>query len=930
MLESFAAWILNTYIGDYFGNVNTHQLRMSLKNGEIELEHLPLKRDLIRYLGLPLEANDGFIGKISIKFPSWSSFTSEPLVISIEDLFLIVKPITNFSYNEEEENRSQQEFKISQLDMMEQRWKALHDDDLAEPHSYYSSSYSSWLNYGSSLINNVLMNIHLKISSIHVRYEDNSTIPGCPFATGIVIRSLTLCSTDENWQPKFVTTQNHKGESNVNENFLFKLIDLESFACYMDTETLLFGEYDLDTMVDHMRQTLDRNINHKNIPTEHDYMIAPVNGKCFMKRNCTEMSLKSCKQPRTVIDVQLERVPIMMTAIQYKHLFDWSLAFQTQKTLWRYQYRQRRQRFNWHFILQRVRDIIGYHRAYICYLIYPESFSRDLRCLKERVENEFTLDELCSIREIVFWRANQILKRQMNPSDLNNGGNNKLNITEQQQSGGGYWFLPYNVLSNLYYNYASTTAATTTTDQESPTEDIKSEQQDEEEEMDFHSSKRRHLSQSSLNLSTTTITDDIFLTHDITTVIIADDDDDQHSNLKMQKIATATLTGCGWQFRFSTNMLSIDGLYELSLCRKCFTDVLEAYFSRSFKERVRAATTEVLRGIVPETTTTTADDSTAEQSNDIQSTILSSSSSQLLRPTSSTSKLSLFKMQTKSHGRQKTKFKSKTKSMANPFLDNFKLNIFIRSPIIICPISPSSYEVVVFHLGHMLLNNHNHSTDIIRTIGRQEMIVCKPSSQQQRQRKFGITVNQSPLPIQNHSTNSSSSTTTTTSTSNNSYNAEIRDLSIYSLDCVKNIEKFAQRKHYPSDRLNRSQPELYIPVEKFYYCDIIDPLVLPKKFSIRQHFYPDQLSSSSFIGGESVRHHKNSKNITTAKPEMVLSIEISTIDVRFSYTDLLVFWHILNTLTSIEQQPQPVSSSIHPPSALDQNKTVLNNITKTK
>lgn len=33
MLESFAAWILNTYIGDYFGNVNTDQLRMSLKSG---------------------------------------------------------------------------------------------------------------------------------------------------------------------------------------------------------------------------------------------------------------------------------------------------------------------------------------------------------------------------------------------------------------------------------------------------------------------------------------------------------------------------------------------------------------------------------------------------------------------------------------------------------------------------------------------------------------------------------------------------------------------------------------------------------------------------------------------------------------------------------------------------------------------------------
>ncbi|OTF71186.1 hypothetical protein BLA29_006563, partial [Euroglyphus maynei] len=57
-----------------------------------------------------------------------------------------------------------------------------------------------------------------------------------------------------------------------------------------------------------------------------------------------------------------------------------------------------------------------------------------------------------------------------------------------------------------------------------------------------------------------------------------------------------------------------------------------------------------------------------------------------------------------------------------------------------------------------------------------------------------------------------------------------------------------------------------------------------------------------------------------AKPEMVLSIEISTIDVRFSYTDLLVFWHILNTLTSIEQ---PISSS----SILDPNNTTIMNTT---
>ncbi|OTF70116.1 hypothetical protein BLA29_008181, partial [Euroglyphus maynei] len=156
-------------------------------------------------------------------------------------------------------------------------------------------------------------------------------------------------------------------------------------------------------------------------------------------------------------------------------------------------------------------------------------------------------------------------------------------------------------------------------------------------------------------------------------------------------------------------------VYELSLCRKCFIDVLEAYFSRSFKERVRAATTEVLRGIVPDANSDTTPIAEQQSTNDLPST----TTPPPMRPTSSSSKLSLFnnKKSTMNQPR-KTKFKTKTQqrqSMVNPFVDNFKLNIFIRSPVIICPISPSSHEVVVFHLGHMLLNNHNHSTDIIRT-----------------------------------------------------------------------------------------------------------------------------------------------------------------------------------------------------------------------
>ncbi|KAI2809880.1 Vacuolar protein sorting-associated protein 13D [Blomia tropicalis] len=1255
MLESFAAWILNTYIGDYFGNVNTDQLRMSLHSGEIELERLPLKRDLLKHLGLPLEANTGYIGKISIKFPRWHLFTSEPLVITVEELYLLVKPITNFTYNEEEENRAQHEFKLSQLDMLESRWKALHDD-LTEQSSYYSSSYSSWLNYGSSFFTNILLNVHLKIGSVHIRYEDQTTIPGCPFATGVVIRSLSVCSTDENWEPKYVTRDNLS-----DRNLLFKMIELESFSVYFDTDTTLFNSssindrQQLQSLVELMRNNLEQNQNRFGDSVEHCYIIAPVNGKCYLKRNSSEMSLKSCKQPRTVIDVQLEQVPIMMTAIQYKHLLDWSLSFQTSKTLWRYrkwrpmilkkqrlkqsrsrsrtessdigdvpdpevledeednvedgeysrertplndrncrigfepkiwwhfainanleEYRQRRQRFNWHFILQRSRDIVAYHQAYLHYLIYPELFTKEMRYLKDRVENELSLDEICSIREIVFNESDRILKEQNRQQQKTNSDQNQMisyeqqqqqqEIQQQAQGQTSSWFLPY-IISGLYYNNTITP--------ETPSEEATSQQS----EMDlttqtpvrpFH---RRTLSTS----STSSLTEDIFLLRDAVfcqfnfrirnssfqlIAFNSDQTNDESAtassassgnlllefeftkmkigveitnpnayscvchmnqryrrrqmaanvntqptnilenmsssakiipqkfltqnelnmlqfnlnfechNLNLtllrtdqliisdndsQKLATAQLTGGAMAFVFSQSFISIDGkldslevldlvtqpkvnkhrrvlsigqkqvnpnqsfdgeitgidtdqsitgidsdayrllqqsdlekafsfslsrqfvenmlrlniemasfsyvhsavlVHELNLCRECFSDVLEAYFSRSFKERVKAATTEMLRGIVNKS----GNDSTNE-SKDSSSINVGSAGSQTNSP--------LFRANNNRFGVGSAKSRTTRKQSSNksqqisPFVDNFKLNIFIRSPVIIFPIVPSSHEVVVFHLGHMLLNNHNQSTDIV-------------VSNTKMSNGYVPTKKYSPNSNQPNPTSSSSSSTS------HSYNAEIRDLSVYMLDCTKNIEQFNQSQIENNDPTEMTMQQIYfidsfgVPILQKTVIEIIlekkvlmfslegsvsqkrplssrlststqpvqlpnsgktstssissqddsilvdglnlistvnsiDPFRPPKKFSIRSHFYPEPNSGVGDYYKTKIDYKNNGP-----KPELVLSVEVSSIDVRLSYNDLLVFMHIVNTL-------MPDKSTITETSESDLNSTNNNN-----
>lgn len=64
------------------------------------------------------------------------------------------------------------EYKLSQLDALEARWKA----DIEHDPGYYASSYSSWLNYGTSLVTNIIENLQLNIKDVHIRYEDGVTL----------------------------------------------------------------------------------------------------------------------------------------------------------------------------------------------------------------------------------------------------------------------------------------------------------------------------------------------------------------------------------------------------------------------------------------------------------------------------------------------------------------------------------------------------------------------------------------------------------------------------------------------------------------------------------------------------------------------------------------------------------------------------------
>ena len=83
-----------------------------------------------------------------------------------------MKNRNNFlQYDSEVEEQALQEYKHSRLDSLEARWQAHKEEDPG----YYATSYSSWLNYGTSLVTNIIENLQLNIKDVHLRYEDDVT-----------------------------------------------------------------------------------------------------------------------------------------------------------------------------------------------------------------------------------------------------------------------------------------------------------------------------------------------------------------------------------------------------------------------------------------------------------------------------------------------------------------------------------------------------------------------------------------------------------------------------------------------------------------------------------------------------------------------------------------------------------------------------------
>lgn len=421
MLEGLAAWVLNTYVGEYVENLNTDQLSIGLLQGQVELENLPLKKDAFRHLLLPLEIKAGFIGKISLTIPV-TRLRSEPWVITIERLYVVLGPVSLSEYNEKHEEQVAQNAKLSKLDAMEAKWKA--DNESKQEPSYYAYSYASWLTYGTSVMTNIIKSLQLKIKDVHLRYEDSCADPLHPFACGFTVQTLSSLGSstkEEGLQAKEAGSEDMSHQS----------LQLNGCAVYWDSDASMLGGLDIMDMADAMQRHQNSYTTTSGAVEPHSYLVSDVSAQAQISRNCSPLPLRSRTEPRFHCNLQVDKFSLSLNEVQYRMMVISVRELERIDVSWKYRkwrpsvpihgnakcwwqfaveahtshIRKRHRQSSWEFASERAAQLNAYVNIYYIHLAKPESLSTEKQREKDLLERELEFETLLALRELVIQKV---------------------------------------------------------------------------------------------------------------------------------------------------------------------------------------------------------------------------------------------------------------------------------------------------------------------------------------------------------------------------------------------------------------------------------------------------------------------------------------------------------------------------------------------
>lgn len=190
-------------IGKYVDGLK--DAKIGLLAGAVEFNNLEVKPSALQELDLPVTIVRGALRYLKVIIP-WQSLGSSPIQVTVDGLYVQAEPFDYEKVSNEERGKNIEEFKKNILKKAENAavrgyaktyFQYQEPDDQSKSNNAKASFISQ--GYLEKLFLNLIANLELKVTNIHIKYVDSKSVPGVIVGAGVTLESIVIATTDDDW-----------------------------------------------------------------------------------------------------------------------------------------------------------------------------------------------------------------------------------------------------------------------------------------------------------------------------------------------------------------------------------------------------------------------------------------------------------------------------------------------------------------------------------------------------------------------------------------------------------------------------------------------------------------------------------------------------------------------------------------------------------
>uniref|UniRef100_A0A8D0FQL4 Vacuolar protein sorting 13 homolog A n=1 Tax=Strix occidentalis caurina TaxID=311401 RepID=A0A8D0FQL4_STROC len=263
VFESLVVDVLNRFLGDYVVNLDSSQLKLGIWGGAVALKNLEIKENALCILQ---PFSFVFVGQLNLQIP-WQNLYTQPVEAVLDGVYLLIVPTASIKYDAEKEARQLLEARQRELQRIEEAKQKIADQDKVKEEKQDT--------FVEKLVTQVIKNLQVKISNIHIRYEDDVSI-------------------------------------NAYVLLYFQLVRLDNLFAYWNVKSEMFYHGGCDESLVNLKQGV---ASHNVIPEGYDFVFRPISAKAKLLMN--PRSDVDFSSPKMDLDVNLQDITVEFNKPQY-------------------------------------------------------------------------------------------------------------------------------------------------------------------------------------------------------------------------------------------------------------------------------------------------------------------------------------------------------------------------------------------------------------------------------------------------------------------------------------------------------------------------------------------------------------------------------------------------------------------------------------